>query len=50
MKSHKLFIILFAIVLFSCEFKEDQIKSDWKYYSGFDFGDFLSFKNQDLRI
>jgi hypothetical protein len=50
MKSPKLFIILFALVLFSCESKEDKIKSDWKYYSGFHFGDFLSFKNQNLRI
>ncbi|MEN0082204.1 hypothetical protein [Flavobacterium lindanitolerans] len=49
MKSYKLFIILFAL-LFSCESKKDKIKSDWKYYSGFDFGDFLSFKHQNLKI
>lgn len=50
MKSYTLFIILFFLALCSCESREEKIKSDWKHYSGFRFGDFLSFKHQNLKI
>jgi hypothetical protein len=50
MKTLKLITILITIGLYSCESREEKIKSEWKFVDGFRVADFLSFKNQNLKL
>ena len=50
MKIIKITLIIVLLTLLSCESRNDNVKTNWKYMKGYHFGDFLSFKNENIKI
>jgi len=45
MKKVKIIFVFALFSLFSCESRNEKIKSYWKYIEGYHFGDFLNMKD-----
>ncbi|MVO08373.1 hypothetical protein GOQ30_04240 [Flavobacterium sp. TP390] len=47
--TYYLSIILF-LAFWSCESRDESLKTNWKYQEGKHFGDFLHFENENIKI